>query len=703
MTAGAARVFGWVLTLLFTTTAVTVAVDVAALQCAGEAPCQGLWTWGWDLVIPIVPAEFRTPGRLLAVAALLVIGAVLILAWFAGRARRTYDTLLTRPGMVGVAANEAVEVSRNGGPEAAATDAPILRQRAFWSNRITGRLAVVHVAGALALTTAQVAGHVAFGPGADAPAPLFAGLTVTAWALLALTGVAAAIMPTQTITPQGSAGGAKVAALAWIPLGLSAAGFAILVVALWAIEPSSASGVSLYAADIVPLGLVTLGALIALSGLSWRRDHRGGTAWNGCGPALFLTVSLALAILTSAAVLGLLSIVVLGVDGPAALGRGLIESEGGLRVPGVFLAVGGLVTWALLPFLLIAGLAFAWRRSLNARAETWAAPRVETLDKKIARSRSLAAFVHAMEPATALLGMLLGVAIVAGLVWAWMAFAQFLPSLGAPSDPDRGVAGFVGLTAWMITVVGVLLAVVVGVVGVLRSKPGFIAIVWDITCFLPRTAQPFGPPCYAERAVPDIAQRLHDWLAGSPDRHAVLAAHSMGGMAAVAALALLAETDPASVKRVSLLTFGVQLRVFFGRFLPELVGPGVLGTYPSRAPRLWRPDPWSDDVGDTAREWQNPPMAGAALDCLEGRLLAGTGVRWISLWRLTDYLGFPALSGTPEISSAGQTWLNKVDRYADEVDYTVDPPVVVKHNDYIRVATYQAALLELAEVATARR
>ena len=238
--------------------------------------------------------------------------------------------------------------------------------------------------------------------------------------------------------------------------------------------------------------------------------------------------------------------------------------------------------------------------------------------------------------------------------------------------------------------------------GIIVPKPGIVAIVWDITCFLPRTAQPFGPPCYAERAVPDVAQRLCDWLGESPDRRAVLAAHSMGAMVAVAALGLLGATSPQVLPRVSLLTFGVQLRVFFGRFLPGLVGPRVLHTFPAQAPRPWRRDPWMADVTADKRVWDPPPESGG-FGRLQGDLLPRPGVRWINLWRLTDYLGFPAVAGFRSLQHGSARWDNRVDVYAREVDRTVEPPIVVAHNDYIRVETYETQLLELANVSNVSR
>lgn len=698
ITAGAARVFGLALTLLFTTTAVTFAVDVAALQCAERSLCNGLWLPAWGWVTSVVPPYLVSPGPLLAIATLVPVAAVLVLAWFARRSRAQYDTLLTRPGAIGRAARATVDESRLHGPEAAATTAPPLAQRTFWSNRMTGNLALVHVAAAFALVGAQVSDHVAFGPSAGTAPPVFAWLGILSWCVLAGAIAIAAGMPTETITPRGLSGGPRVRAAAWIAVSTATAVVAAVLVSLWFLTPAAAVTDELYGGDLVPLVIVSGAAAIALSGMWWRRGSREGAAWRGNAPAVFLTLSLALGVLTSAALLGLASLVLVGPDFADALRAQFVGSGESLRVPGVFIAVGGFVAWGIVAFLGVALAALLWRRSLAGRATAWQAPTVRTLHTRVLRARKTAAFIHVMEPASGLLAILGGATIVAGLVLAWGALVDGEVGLGILSGPGWGWAAvYLQWTAWAITIVGVLLAVVVGYVGVLRSKPSFVAIVWDITCFLPRTAQPFGPPCYAERAVPDLAQRLHDWLDESEDHRAVLAAHSMGGMVAVAGIALLGASFPRMVPRVRLLTFGVQLRAFFGRIFPELVGPEVLGTFPSRGPRLWAADPWDDDVAFAGRAWSDAPPPGTPIERLGGRLLPRPGVRWISLWRLTDYLGFPAVSGSPTITRDADSWPNRVDRYADEVDVAAEPAVVVTHNDYIRVGTYGSALRELAD------
>ena len=98
------------------------------------------------------------------------------------------------------------------------------------------------------------------------------------------------------------------------------------------------------------------------------------------------------------------------------------------------------------------------------------------------------------------------------------------------------------------------------------------------------------------------------------------------------------------VDHIALLSFGSQLRAYFSRFFPSVFGHAILGVPGTQGPSLWRSDPWRDQVREefTARSLPAPErdpknitltsVLGATQDSVP---------RWRSLWRRTDYLGFP--------------------------------------------------------------
>lgn len=661
LTAGLTRLFGLVLTLVFTATAITVAVDMIAVQCAHGAGCGGFWL----PVIDIVGTGSDAAATLLAAAMLGPIGAVGVLVAFAELGRRRYDTVHKRRSVSGAAVATATAAPS---PFAAL---PVLRHPMFWSNRITTHLGLLHFAAAIALVAWQVGTHARVGISAT-----IAGV------LQVLCAMSVTFLPTQQMPPRVWWGAAVFRRIqVWTLLVLTVA--AALAVAIGILGTAGADASDrLWGAETVPHTLVTIAAAIALSGVLWRAGHRAHTAWFGAGPAVFMVAALALALLTSAATIAVADLAL----------AGTLHFGVRLTVPAVFVLTGAAAAVALVltigVVLVDLLVRLVVRRDFTGRAGAWDSPRPpESLRRQVGRARRASATAHLMEPIVGLLTILLLALLTTALVAGW---AVHETTLDAALSPDA--------RAWLmgaIAAVGLVLAAGVVLLGALR--PTAIAIVWDITCFLPRTAQPFGPPCYAERAVPDLTDRISDWLDEDDGHRVILAAHSMGGVVALAALAFLASTEQGARKlqRVALLTFGVQIRVFFGRFLPELVGAEVLGTLPSRAPRVWSADPWAVDTSREDRPWPGRE-AGTVITHLDGPLLPGGGVRWINLWRLTDFLGFPAASGLPTVRHAGVTWRNGIDRYANEIDETVDDPGVVRHNGYFRVSTYTDALTELA-------
>lgn len=130
----------------------------------------------------------------------------------------------------------------------------------------------------------------------------------------------------------------------------------------------------------------------------------------------------------------------------------------------------------------------------------------------------------------------------------------------------------------------VILSVVIGAVFAYRT-PVFrrhVSVLWDLGTFWPRVAHPFAPPCYAERALPELVQRITFLV----DRGNVvlLAGHSHGSVLLTATVLQL----PSRVlDRIALLTYGSPLRRFYARLFPAYVNTEMLHEVGSRVGWRW--------------------------------------------------------------------------------------------------------------------
>lgn len=115
-----------------------------------------------------------------------------------------------------------------------------------------------------------------------------------------------------------------------------------------------------------------------------------------------------------------------------------------------------------------------------------------------------------------------------------------------------------------------------------------IAVLWDVGTFWPRSYHPLAPPCYTERAIPDLQRRM--WWLHDNEGPVVLTAHSQGAMLAVAAV-LQAHRLPPN-RRVVLVTFGSPVCKLYGWAFPAYVTADMLTVLaPSAGPGLvddWR-------------------------------------------------------------------------------------------------------------------
>ncbi|MCU1676555.1 MAG: putative integral rane protein [Frankiales bacterium] len=244
------------------------------------------------------------------------------------------------------------------------------------------------------------------------------------------------------------------------------------------------------------------------------------------------------------------------------------------------------------------------------------------------------------------------------------------------------VAGMLSMSAGLVVAaigerpphaLSVASAVLVGIATVLLVIGGYFAfkrggirrvvgIVWDLATFWPRSVHPFSPPCYAERAVPQLLERIR--ASTGAGGTVIVSAHSQGTVIAAAVVFRLAPADRA---RVALLTYGSPLRRLYTRMFPAYFGPTALGD-------------------------------------LAGGLRTSSGVRWRNLWRATDPIGGPIAGPTaddgtplapPAPALAGIDVRLAKDPALLQVPGDIDEPSPDRHSDYGRDAGFAASVAEL--------
>ncbi|NUP74867.1 MAG: hypothetical protein HOQ07_09515 [Sinomonas sp.] len=523
----------------------------------------------------------------------------------------------------------------------------------------------------------------------------------------------------------------------WLATAVLTVGVVALVIAVggW-LDPLG------WTANAAAIGVVVLsgvGFVVPYMVLRRRDPRRREHAWHGAGPGVFMFMALVIgAFLASAVALGtgaylragrLLSIQ----DRGDPLFRDVSIPRGAhdIAVPTVFWAFGGVLVLMVVFVILLLGV-IGW---FGLRKAVIATPPVDDSEKLFERDidavRRSSAFMQRAEPLLHTVSWVIGVTVTVSLAftvmrqargqtgrWAWV-----LGVLETWLGGEQGLSAFAAFAEWL-----VLMCVVIGALAVIgvaitnatsahTNRP--LGLLWDLMAWLPRAAHPFGPACFAERAVPELADRMIRWLepaseaaepgGGDPShRRVLLATHSLGtvlGVASLFHLAALGRTD--LLKRIRLLTFGMQLRPYFGRFFPELFGPEVLGTPGVAAPSFWSADPWKGkDIHESSAPFAARAAASraqaAAHDGDASPSVAGTPLTelldipagafalaprpqpvWINLWRRTDYLGFPGYSYSAEP--------NNLDRVALEMEPDSYMARVATHANYLPTLAYLQA------------
>ena len=344
--------------------------------------------------------------------------------------------------------------------------------------------------------------------------------------------------------------------------------------------------------------------------------------------------------------------------------------------------------------------------------------RVPRVARLILRQRRTSALAQTGEPLLAVVAWATAVGILLTLAISACQYLLTLPGgakaaatsstqLAAASPVAAGIASFTAtitmttsIAAWTLGTTA-LLAIAAIIASSSTSRP--FELLWDLICFLPRAGHPYGPPCYAARSVPEIQGRIIDWLRPdgqeADERRVIISPHSQGAVLGVAVVLSMCSwtVNRRELSKVAMLSYGTQLRPYFGRFFPELLGPIATGGRPCLRPSLFHPDPWLkqviiDQPNPHRGPSQQPPQPDTLTvkTALSSSREVGYGsarcvTRWKNLWRRTDFIGFPA-------DSYGDS---DIDVGADELDRSSYLLATATHFNYPASRAYETELNRL--------
>jgi hypothetical protein len=583
------RLLALSLTVLLIAAACAVCLDLVAWQCAGSAACVADSSW----LGPLQAGEgwWGQPGRRLALAALPPTALVGLLWWLSRRTWSAYESASPPPR-----------------PRADAGGRAALSLPGFWYGRgIVSRLRATHTTAALlTVCAALLAATGPYDRGADGDAALAA----LGWLLAAL--VAAGIV---AVAAQQARHGRTEEEIDEqpVPRAVGALPLAALVLLAltvahtawsrpdWVTDGRHPAGGGTFPALTVAQGVLVVGVALAAHRLHRGAPHADRGALAGLGGAAVALLACALGgVLTG----GVTQRVADWLDPSAEPG------EPGATIAGPPV----LLSWeaAAIPALLcvVLGLAVAaWLRVVRRTRRLAPAVRGRYADEPVTRlderSEDIAAAqarAELTDAAPTAVGWITGASLVLGVAAVAGSLTDETPSKAADGGPvPVQFAADVSqqLGSWLLGI-GMLLLVAMGRraysdAGTRRT----IGILWDVGTFWPRAAHPFAPPCYAERAVPDLAWRMCTWIDVGGGR-LVISGHSQGSVLAAAAVWQL---DDAARARVALLTHGSPLTRLYAPWFPAFFGPSALASLHQDMPRwrnLWRAtDPIGGPVGVT--------------------------------------------------------------------------------------------------------
>ncbi|WP_327299097.1 hypothetical protein [Streptomyces sp. NBC_01197] len=578
------------LTVLLVASACEVALDLTAWQCAGSSGCSDGKSW-LGFLAAAHGGWWAQPGRRLAAAALVPSALTALLWYLSNRTWSAYES--QQPLGDDARAADAGDPGDGDGDGDGGGPGPALGRPGFWyGRRLVARLRAAHTAaGFLTVAAALTVATAAFDRRSSATL-----LEAIGWLLEATLLVAAAVVvwvvcrrgrtetrldeeldrAVVTLLPGG----------ALTLLGLSA------LYAAWSRPGWQSSGTLPGDRSFGILTLAQLALVVVLTAVAmamYRRSPHTRTALRGlAGPAVALLACALGGVMTG----GVAQRVADWLDGPGTPGMGRKSSIAG---PPVLLSWQASVIPVLLLLLLLPVAYYALRtlhreRRIAATLMTdYPHEKPDTVrTRQIAGIRARAQLTDAAPPFVGIVSaatLLLGGGALTG---SWL--SEQVPGRAADDAPSFIAAATDAAQAagsWLVGL-GFILFVTLGRRAYRdASARRSVGILWDVGTFWPRAAHPFAPPCYAERAVPDLTWRMFTWTDRTGGR-LVISGHSQGSVLAAAAVWQL----PARTRsRVALLTYGSPLERLYGRWFPAYFGPDCLDRLHREVPcwrNLWR-------------------------------------------------------------------------------------------------------------------
>jgi len=269
--------------------------------------------------------------------------------------------------------------------------------------------------------------------------------------------------------------------------------------------------------------------------------------------------------------------------------------------------------------------------------------------KSVAQGRAMASL-------TDFAGRVATVLVITSVV---LALGGSFAYLNWPDATDNGLPRFAAAAGSWVIVTALAGLAAIGYASVRnRSSRRTVGILWDVATFWPRAVHPLTPPCYAERAVPDLKDRV-DALTGDASDVVVLSCHSQGSVIAVPTVLRL---DAERRGRLRLLLHGSPVRRLYARWFPAYFAPEVFETLTNE--------------------------------------LAG---RWRTLYRLTDPIGSWNVEADPDRAQSYDAEVVRVAGFAQIDQEVADPQLpgdgpLRRHSDYWLDPVYTATVEALARL-----